>query len=157
MSTPTSRRQKILEWFLAHLQTITVRNGFRTDAGERIYLNEIPELGPDDPDVAIALTAEPDETSVNLMHVVIRLPLKIHAIAKVTLDDPVQPWIAAEQVLSDVKEAIEQTDRTLGGLVLNRIERDQTETLPRVAGSLTVGVTIGYIAPYKERWGNPAL
>ena len=149
-----SRRQRILDWFRTQLETITRANGFRTDAGAAIYLGGIPELGPDEPDVAIALTVEPDEPSVDLKHVVIRLPLEIHALAKGSMNEP---WTAIEAVLSDIKEAIEQQDRTLGGLVLNRIERGQTQTIPRQAGSLTVGVTIGYIAPYKERWGNPAL
>lgn len=147
-----SQRRDILEAVLARLGTILTSNGFATDAGGTLFLGAVPELGPDDPSVAVAIIVGDDAVTFQGENMFIALPLHIAAVAKADLDEP---WIAVEDVLSDIKKAIELTDRTLGGLVQRQLLRGTTRTVPRDPGSLTVGVAVEYRAPYREAWGNP--
>lgn len=149
-----SRRRAILEAMQARLETIHTAAGFATEAGAAVFLNETPALGPDDPDVAIAMLVGDDTSTWQGLHVMLQLPIEIQALAKA---DTAAPWWAAEDVLADIKRAMEQVDRTLGGLVKRQIERGVTRTLAREAGSTTVGVSITYVAPYTERWGFPEV
>lgn len=147
-----STRQQILEVVIARLERITRDNGYDTDAGAAVRLGEAPAFGPDDPDEAIAVLLDDDRPGKSMEQVFIELPVAIAALAR---PDLAAPWVVVEQVLSDVKRAMEQTDRTLGGLLHRRMERGTTRTLPREEGSLVVGATVTYICPYVEVWGAP--
>lgn len=149
---PAARRQQVLETYRARLRVIDQAHGFTTNAGAAVFMGEAPELGPDDPDQAIALLVE-DETPQHVgENVHTLLPVAIAALAKANLDEP---WLAAEEVLGDIKRAIELEDRTLGGLVRARIARGPTRTMERDAGSQTVGIAITYLNPLVEAWGRP--
>jgi hypothetical protein len=137
-----TKRQQILAALEARLAT----------TGYQVYVGEAPELGEDEPDVAIALLVGDDVPTYQGEKLAIRLPLPIAAIAKANLD---AVWQTVEGVLGAIKRAVEQEDRTLGGLVKRQIERGATQTLPRQVGSQTVGLVITYEAPFTERWGNP--
>lgn len=150
----TPRRRAIVEAFQTRLGAIAVADGFRTDAGLHIFLQETPALGDDDPDIAIALLTRADESSWQGEHVMLRLPVEIQAVAKDSLD---APWLLVEDLLADIKTAVELEDRTLGGLVRRQIERGATVTVERAEGSTVVGLSITYVAPYTERWGHPEV
>jgi hypothetical protein len=155
-----SNRQQILEAIKARLETIAagepVPGGdgllYDTDAGLNVFMLEAPALGEGTPDVAIAVLVGEDTVKWTGMQCFVGLPVQVWALAKASLD---APWEALEQVLADIKRAIEQSDRTLGGLVKSRIERGATVTLEREPGSSTVGLGITYECPYTEVWGNP--
>lgn len=148
----TSRRQQVIEAIRSRLEVIAIADGFNTDAGAKIFLEEAPPLGPDDPDVAIAIVIGDDNPTLHGEHVFGTLPIEIQALAKADLDEP---WLAVEGVLQDIKRAIELEDRSLGRLLRSRLERKPTRTLPREAGSTSVGVSITYEAPIAEKWGEP--
>lgn len=148
----TTTRQQILEAVRARLQAIRTIDGFATDAGEQVFLGEAPMLGPDDPDVAIAIVIGDDVPTFQGEQVLLQLPLGLCALAKADL---AEPWIAVETLLGDIKTAFELPDRTLGGLLRGQVERRPTLTLEREPGSTTVGVCVGYMARYTEVWGNP--
>lgn len=148
------RRVRILRWFLAQLATIQVANEFATDAGLSVHSGFIPELGPDDPPLAIAMVLGRDGSKWQMEHVALTLPVHLYAVAKADLDEP---YVAAEVVLGDIKKAIEVEDRRLGRLLTSDLERGSTQTHDRAAGSLVVGVSITYNAPYRERWGHPEV
>jgi hypothetical protein len=147
-----SRRLSILTAIVARLEQIQIANEFETDAGLRVFLGEAPALGPDDPDQAIAVLVGDDVPTYQGEHVLVALPIQIAAVAKADLD---APWVIVEQLISDIKKAIELEDRTLGGRVKRQIKRGSTRTLPRESGSTKVGVTVEYSAPYTELWGAP--
>ena len=147
-----SRRSDILTGFQTRLEAILIAGGFVTDAGENVHLGEAPSLGPDDPDIAVVIIVNEDSVTYQGEQVMVNLPLTLQAIAKADLEEP---YLAAEQVLGDIKKAVELADRTLGGLVKRQIQRGPTRTLPREPGSTTVGVGITYIVPYTELWGTP--
>jgi hypothetical protein len=147
-----SRRQGILEALLARVQRIERANEFQTDAGQRVYLGEAFELGPDDPVEAIALVVGEETPQYQGENLFITLPVAIIALAKADLE---QPWLAVEAVIADIKTAVETTDRTLGGLVRRQIQRGPVVTLERQPGSTTVGASVTYLSPYVERWGAP--
>jgi hypothetical protein len=147
-----SRRQLILEALSARVAEITISHEFDTDAGLALYLGELVELGPDDPETAIAIVVGVEEPRYQGENLYIALPITIHALARPDLD---QPWIAVEQVISDIKRAVELPDRTLGGLVKRQIERGSVVTIERAAGSTVVGMSITYTCPYLEGWGAP--
>lgn len=149
-----SRRRKILEAIKTRLGAIRVSSGFATDAGLMVFLNEAPALGPDDPSTAIVILVGVDTPMWQGETMLLRLPLEIQAIAKADID---APWLAVEDVLGDIKKAVELADRTLGGLVRRQIDRGPTQTLQREPGSEYVGLSILYTAPYKEAWGSPEL
>jgi|SRR6185369_10136330 len=147
-----SNREQVLVAVRARLRAILQAEGFRTNVGQAVFLNEVPDLGPDDPDEIIAMVVGTDQPRYQGMQVFIDLPIEIQAVAKADLDDP---YLTVEAVLADVKEAIELEDRTLNGLVKHQIERGPTRTLPREPGSTTVGVAIMYGFPYTEVYGAP--
>ena len=147
-----SARLGIIAAFKTRLEAIRADDGFNTDAGLAVVAGEVPTLGPDDPDVAIAVLVGDDEPKAQGNALFIRLPIELAAVAKATLD---APWVAVEAVLEDIKRAMELQDRTLGGLAVSNIERGSTRTLPRESGSTTVGAAMTYFCSYKEAWGNP--
>lgn len=146
-----TRRRAILEAFLARLQGITVANGYATNAGLQVFLNETPELGEDDPPTAIAVVVDDDAPGYQGEKVFITLPLEVNALAAANLTSP---WLTAEDVLGDIKKAVE-IDVQLAGLLQWRMERGSTQTAKREPGSTTVGVAVTYRLPYREVWGHP--
>lgn len=147
-----SRRQLIVLEFLNRLSAIKQSEGFQTDAGFRVYLGEVLALDNDDPDAVIALVVRDDIPGRTMENVSITLPMEIQAVAKADIN---QPLLAAEALIADIKKAIELPDRFLGGLLKERITRSQTRSLPREAGSPTVGISITYLVPYVEAFGRP--
>lgn len=154
----TSIRQQLIELVKARLEAIAAGQSsadgvtFATDAGENVFVNETPALGPDDPAMAIAVVIGEDSVSRTGEHAVIELPMEIHALARADLDEP---WKASEAVLADIKRAMELADRSFGNRLRPRMERGSTRTLEREEGSTTVGVGITYLFPYIEQWGAP--
>jgi len=147
-----SRRRLILEALKARVEEITVEHGFETDAGLTVFLGETPALGPDDSTTAIAIVIGEEDPRYQGAKFLIRLPLAIQAIARADLD---QPWLAVEDVIGDIKRAVELEDRTLGGLVKSDLERGSVQALEREPGSTTVGAEVVYFAIYSEGWGIP--
>lgn len=152
-----SRRHQFLEEVQARLAEITVANGFNTDAGAALYLGFAPELGENDPDDAIAvLVGEDDLDDFQGPSVSYELPIEIQAITKLTEDDQKEhPWMKVEQIIQDIKRAFELEDRQFDGSLTLPIERGNTKTLRREAGSTSVGAGISYLARLKEAWGSP--
>lgn len=148
-----SLRQQIIEAFLARIQRITVENGYDTNAGERVFLGESPELGEDDPPNAIAIVIGETSPQYQGMNVFETIPFEFQALAKVA--DLDFPYIATEVILGDIIRAVEQDDRTLGGLVTRQIELGTIRTLPREPGMTTVGMSVTYFAPHVRSWGRP--
>ena len=154
MSDP-SRRQQILEALKGRLETIQVANGFNTDGGLSVFLGELPALGPDDPDVAIAMVVGDDEVRYPAdLKMLIHLPIDVIAVAKPDSENRNKPWAMVEALLIDIKVAVELDDRQLGGLLDNTMRRGNTRTLPRETGSDIIGASITYQLPYVESFGG---
>jgi hypothetical protein len=152
MSRDPGRRQLILEALKARIERIARSRDFRTDAGHLVFLHEEVELGQDDPETAVAIVAGEDEPSWHGEHTFLTLPVEFWAVVKISQREP---WKAAEQVLADIKEAIELPDRTLGRLLKPNLERGVTRTVPRVPGSQYVVIGITYTCRFTEVWGAP--
>ena len=164
-----SKRQQILTEVLTRLAEIATANGFATDAGQLLFVNESPDLGPGDPDAAIAVLVREDVITHQMAKFQIQLPIDLCAIVKVpvaedgaaaTETDPGRPhpWAVTEAAIADIKRAmeIEETPpRSLGGLAAPRFERGTTRPVPRDEGSTSVGAMIRYTVPYLEGWGQP--
>jgi hypothetical protein len=146
------RRLEILEAIVTRLSAITTAGGFATNAGQLVFLGETQMLGEDDPDTGIAVVIEPDRVTGSRANVAIELPFEIQALVKVDIDEP---HLMVEQVLGDIKKAIELEDRKFGRLFAQDLERGSTRTLPREPGSTTAGAGIQYRGLYQEAWGNP--
>lgn len=149
-----STRKQILQVVLARLARISRVNGFATDAGQSVIVGEIA-IGPDDVDTAIAVV--PGETgplSQRQLHKAAEtLPVQVAALARVSgWDDYANAWMRAEDVLSDIKAAIEQSDRELGGLAID-IVRGPVLTLERGEGQTTIGCAVTYEITYATAWG----
>lgn len=148
-----SRRQLILETMRTRLLAILVASNFNTNAGREVHLNEEVNLGPNDPEVAIAIIVNDDEVRFSVGDkLAVDLPIEIQALARA---DAAEPWIAVEQVIQDIKRAVELADRRLGGLLQKDMERGSTRTIARKGGSTTVGAAIAYPVQYAEAWGAP--
>lgn len=146
------RRQLVLEEFKDRLARVTVANGFQSDAGETLFVGETPDLGEDDPPAAIAILVGDEEPVYQGVQLHIRLPYEIQAHVKANLE---QPWETVEQIIADIKKAVELEDRKFGGLIPRQIERGTVRGLPREAGQTTVGAAVTYLAAYTETWGDP--
>ena len=147
-----TKRQTILAAFRDRLAAISQVNGFATDAGLCLFVGERPELGPDDPDAAIAIVVRDDSHTIQGRKLFVQLPVSACAVAKADLDDP---WGSIELLLGDIKHGLELEDATFGGLLRGRMERGATRTLDREPGSLTIGAQVTYVLQYEETWGEP--
>lgn len=153
MSPTASLRQQILAAVVTRLSVITQASGdYFTDAGATLFAGEAPQLGQDDPAHALAVLLVDDEPRLAGPAYLVTGTLEIHAVANPTLDDS---WMVVEQLLADIKRAMELPDRRLGGLLHADMERGPARALPRQEGSLTVGATMTYTLPWKEGWGLP--
>jgi hypothetical protein len=147
------KRQQILEALAERLGAISVENGYLTNAGERVYLGETPELGNDDPVNAIAIVVQDTDTRYQGMQVLESIPIEIQALARAENLDAA--YLSSESILGDIIRAVEQEDRTLGGLVKQQIQLGSTRTLPREPGMTTVGIGITYRTDFTRAWGQP--
>lgn len=143
----STTRQRALEAIVVLMQTIQVANQFQTDAGHAVFLGETPQLGEDDPTTAIAVVPQETRPGAHRFEV---LAVEIQAVAKAALE---QPYLAAETALSDIVQAMEGPDRTIGGLV-KWVEIGATRLLPREPGSTTVGVGQIYELTFVRQWGT---
>lgn len=153
MAPLPSTRRLVLEAFAARLELIQAGDEFETDAGRAVYIGVAPELGPDDPAQAIAILPADEDPRWQANKVLILWPIEVHALARASL---LQPWIVVEQIVADIKRALELEDRTLGGLLLpNAFERGAVHARPRESGSLVVGAVVPYTVRVLEMWGDP--
>lgn len=153
-----SKRQRILEALKARLREISVENGYATNAGDHIFLGSLPNLGPDDPAPCLAIVPGDDAPGSQQAKVMIDWPIDIYVVASVDLKGG-DPWVAIEDGIADVKQAIELEDRGLREgvtqLLADKIRRAPVRTMPRESGFPLVGAMVGYVAPYWEVWGAP--
>jgi hypothetical protein len=147
-----TRRLLILTRLAALASTITKANGYDTDAGLKVYIGGAPELGPDDPDYAIAIVPG-DELATEDGRISNSFPVAVQSIGKLSAADA---WIGVELLLGDLKHAIELEDRTLGSILKGVMKRGPTRTLERPPGSTTIGLEVFYTCPYLDEWGNPS-
>lgn len=152
MSEQVRRRKAILEAVRTRLQEIAVSGDYFTDAGLQVALGIQPAFSDQDPDVGIAIVVGPDRIEAQHTKLAITMPVEVQAIAKADLDDP---FLTIEDVLSDIKQAMERDDdRRLDGLLAYECQRGVTRQVDREPGSTTVGVGITYEFYYEEGWGD---
>lgn len=156
-----SVRQQILAELLGRVAEIKVENGYQSDAGQKIFFGEVPQLGPDDPDEALAVLVRDDLPSDQSGYgvdadgvIVTMLPVELQAIVKADLE---QPWVTVEAIVSDIKQAIETSDRGLGGLLTLNLFRGRIRALAREPGSTFVGAGVEYRAVFAESWNGGAV
>jgi hypothetical protein len=148
----TTRRYSAIVELKARLQDISVSNGYETDAGAHVLVGEEPTFGPDDPTSAIAVSIGTDEPGYQGEHIAVTLPVEVGALVKADVD---QPWLTVEQIVGDIKTAVE-TDHDLAGILLARgLERGSVKPLERQEGSEYVGAVVEYRLRLKELWGAP--
>ncbi len=134
------------------LENILVTNGYNTDVGQAVMLGEQPAFGPDDPSAVVALIVGADAPGYQGEHVIVTLPVEAQAIVKADVDDP---WVTVEEIIADIKKAVE-TDHDLGGALIPRgLERGATRPFDRESGSEFVGAGVEYRLMFKELWGAP--
>lgn len=147
-----STRQTFLETIRTRLQAIRVTSGYLTDAGETVFLGETPNLGPDDPDTALAIVpGDAVVTKTQGKKRYMLLPVEIQVVTKVDRDEP---WIAVEQALADVQTAIEQDDVLIHGYEQS-LSYASERVLPREEGMTTTGAGITYALTWCQAWGAP--
>jgi hypothetical protein len=161
MPTPNPKRTRaaILAEFITRLSAITMASGFLTDAGQAIYCYETPQLGPDDPAIAIAVVPRDEEVTYQGAKFYNQLPVEVQAVCRLTRGQVgLEEFTAIENLLTDIKSAIESGNRLtsakFGGLIPDGLDRQGVRTVPREPGSTVVAVGIPYLAPYSEDWGD---
>ncbi len=148
-----SRREQIIEAMAARAQAIAVNDGFHTDLGASVLINEEPAFGPDDPRQALVLLVGDDEftSQGNGNWFLYRLALTFVVLVDAECEEA---WRTVERGIADVKRAIE-LDPRLDGLLSGPFERGPVETAPREPGSLAIAAAVPYIVSIKEGWGEP--
>ena len=151
-----SLRADILAAVVTRLQAIDQADErFVTAAGLNIQLGDLRELGEGDPDEALAVHLVEDDVRMAGPAMLINATLQIGALCKVTTADP---WTRVEQILADIKVAMEISEtpeRRLAGLLTGPMERRPVQAYEREPGSLTAGLVLSYSLQWKEGWGNP--
>lgn len=156
MNEQDSKRKKIIRAIRTRLEAIK-RNaeGFATNAGAQIHVAFFPQLGPDDPYPCLAIATGTDSLGNQQAKIAITLPIEISVVAHVDIKGGADPLDVVEDGISDVKRAIELEDRTLGGLLPNKLQRGPVTAYEREPGSRLVGSVVTYVAFYTEDWGDP--
>jgi hypothetical protein len=148
-----SRRHRALEEIGRRLRLIAVANGFRTEAGSAVFMGQEVTFGPGDSGAAIDVVVGEDEVLHQGENVGTAVPVHIHALVKASIADPL---LSLEEVIADVKQAVEQSDRTLGGVLVQRgLDRVAVRPREREEGSEFVGAIVEYRMTLAEQWGNP--
>jgi hypothetical protein len=148
-----SRRRLIFEVYRDRVSAIRGTNGFATEAGRAVSVGELPNLGPDDPEDAVAIIGGNDDWRQQGKAFFVSWPITVWAVTKASRE---APYLALEHTLADIVRAVELDDMTLGGLVYQAIRRIPPRlTLPREDGSQVVGVGVTYMHDFKEGWGAP--
>jgi hypothetical protein len=132
---------------------------FWTDAGLNVLMGEQPVFGPDDPDVAIAVvlgSSTDERQGLTKIHMS-RLPLSVQAFASAAPKDGTDPLIAVEEVVADIKRALELEDETLAGWTKpdGGFRRVGVRVIPREEGSEFVGAAVDYELLFEDGWGKP--
>lgn len=152
-----SIRKRILAEVKARLEQVTTELGFNTDAGKFIFLNVRPNLGPDNPDAVIAIVPQ-DESPVLLTAQTIGgdWPIEVIAIANAS-ENRDEPWLIVEDVLADIRRAIELEDRTFGGALVSPFDMEVgiARTFGRESASESVAVSQTYTFRTQRVWGHP--
>jgi len=149
----SSRRESIIATVAARLGVIAKSDGFLTDMGSTLTINDYPQFGPDDPRQALVLMVGDEDGQWRGRGLIVNLPMT--CLVLVDADLTSDGWRAIEQGISDVKRAIEiDDDRSLGGLLTGPFERGNVEVIPREPGSLAMGAVIPYTLTFKDAWGG---
>jgi hypothetical protein len=147
-----SAREDVLRELASRLAGITTSNGYNTNAGQKVFLGQEPNLGPNDPTEALAIVVGADSPGYQGENVAYEVTVEIQALVRADVSDPL---LAMEAVLADIKKAVEQ-DHDLGGLLIERgLERGSTRPFDRETGSEYPGVGIEYNLYLQEAWGDP--
>ena len=151
-----TRRQQIITEIVSRLKAITKVGFFETDAGQNVFVGEIVRFGENDPDSAITVVVGDETTVSQRVQVIYDFTLDIQALFKAQLDDP---WELIEEMIGDIKNAVELEDRTLGGMVNGNgqsgLVRVGVTTIPREPGSPVIGASVTYNARCNDTWGSP--
>ncbi len=149
---PDPRRLQVLSATKTRFQTITVSNGYNTNAGQRVY-HGVPHTKDDGDPWIVMSTPEPAdyvEAAQNHRHV--EMPVMVEAAMKPA--DPANPLASAELLLGDLEKAIFLVDRTLGGLAKNVVS-NRAGTRDREDGGELVGAFVEFRVVYTDKYGDP--
>lgn len=147
-----SRRELAIDAILERLRAIAVNDGYATDLGASVTVNEFPEFGPNDPRETLVLLVGDDELRSQGHWFLYTMPVSVLVLVDAESEDG---WRTVERGIADVKRAMELDDHTLGGLVSGTFERGAVEVIPRQPGSSAIGAIVPYLMPMKEGWGAP--
>ncbi len=158
----SSVRQLVVEEIRRRAVRIKVANSFNTNAGDNVFLGEEVVLSADDGGVAIAIAigdvVVEDDVGMGTPTVgaelSCRMQVSVQAVAVV--GDLEEPWISAEQLVQDIKNAMEDpdTDSFPDEVMDFGVPEDRDTTLERDEGSTHVGVAVNYEVLYIEKWGS---
>jgi len=119
--TQKSKRQLALTDLVNRLSFIQVAKGYNTDAGLHIFLGEVPRFGPNDPPAALAVVVGDDSPETTGGTTRTRVPFEVQAIVPA---DMTAPTLAIEEIVADIKEAVEiEADGVLANVDGPRVER----------------------------------
>lgn len=154
------RRRAILD-LCERLSKITKANGYNSDAGLNIFVNEAPKWGEDDPSSALSVVVGADSVQQMGRRVLSRIPVQVQAFVPATVE---APFFAVENIVADVRFAVEieghgpdrgDRDRSLDGTTPKGLERGTTQPVERPAGSSYVGTSCEYVVVIQDAWGQP--
>lgn len=157
-------RQKIIAALKARAETITIANGFNTDAGLHVtHGYRRPAKGDAMPRIAMVTTSDvPEAESQDDVIVRRQWAIGFGAMAEVEADDE-NALDTAEALLADLKRALfDDEDRTLGGLLPPNKETGNVEmgvegTADREAGGTFVEAGVTVLVTFIEGYGHPEL
>lgn len=153
---PLTLTQRVLYAVIERLETISSDAGYQTDAGDQVRLGKhfYGQLEEDEVRVAVYRgRAGFGQDDPHLLAV--RLPVIIEAHLGVG-GDAEEAAEAAEELLGDLKKAVlKDADRSLLGLVRNRLYLVSDEVVYPEAGSTTASVKIVMEARTRETYGDP--
>ncbi len=151
-----SRRKLIIAALKARAATITVANGYFTNAGQRVEYGNAGHTTDDAlPRVTLSVEDVEPPTPRNQHKAMRRLPVR--AEIKLAPADALSPLDAAEDALADLKTALfEAGDRTLGIVGVHNIEEGREGVVDRADGSTLVGAWVEFAVFYSEKYGLPS-
>ncbi len=154
MSGPKLTR--IMDEIVARVQTITVANGYTSDIGERVFVDN---RNPQDTEVPCAMVSFTQRTGESTVSCAAKTTMTITVTGYLVLDDAIGYQIAFD-LLGDIQRAVETDDNTIGNLLMGA-EYGLTFASEGVgfpdAGGNVIAATTTYNAPSMRLYGDPEI
>ncbi len=153
MSGPKLTR--IFDEMVARVSQITQLNGYSSDIGERVFVDN---RQPQENELPCAMVSMGVRNSTQNLNCASNCDMTLTVVGYVATDSG-DAYLQAIDVLGDIQRAVEQDDPYFGNLLGSQygLAFESDEILYPIAGSTVIATRVSYSAPHIRRTGDPEI